>query len=234
MIKWSLLQQRLGSYSEIIEPFYKKGGIDKIYSFLKEETERGKRISPSSENTFRAFLKTPLNKVRVIVLGFCPYHTEGVADGLSLSCSLTGKLAPSLEKWYEALEIEFNNGLCLSCSKNPDLSYLTSDGGVLLLNSALTVEIGEAGGHNKIWEPFTKCIMTSLGSLNTPVIFLGARASMFGHLIKNEENIHHLTHPAFASYKKIKWDTGGTFKRVNDILIKRGIEPIEWLKEAPF
>lgn len=236
-ISFPLLAQRLGTWAEIIHPLFLKGEFDRIYGFLKEEKERGKRIAPLSSDVYRAFIKTPVDELKVVILGLCPYHSEKdgecVADGLALSCSKTGVLQPSLEKLWEAWEEEFKEGLCLPCSKEPDLTYLAEQG-VLLLNAALTVEIGKAKSHNSVWKTFTGYVMSYIGTLDVPVIFLGNEASEFGWCIEKEENKFFLKHPAWASYKKCKYDSEGAFGLVNDILLRKRIEPIEWLNEAPF
>lgn len=237
-IEWQKLRARLGSWSREIEPFYQSRGFDRIYSFLKEESDSGKRIAPNSADVFRAFIKTPIEELRCVIIGLCPYHSawgkdDCVADGLAISCSKTGVLQPSLEKLYEAWETEFNDGLCLKCDKNPDLIYLAEQG-VLLFNAALTVEIGEAKSHNRIWLEFAKHVMVVVGKMDVPVIFLGNEASELGYCIPKEENKFFLKHPAWASYKKCKWDSEGTFTAVNNILVEKGIEPIKWVEEAPF
>ena len=74
---------------------------DKLYAFLKSESRRGIAIAPLSSLVYRAFLETPLDEVKVIILSFCPYHSfyqgSPVSDGLAFSSSITGKLQPSLE-----------------------------------------------------------------------------------------------------------------------------------------
>lgn len=220
-----------------MHPLFLKGEFDRIYSFLKGESDREKKIAPLSSDVYKAFIKTPINKLKCVILGMCPYHSEKdgeyVADGLALSCSKTGILQPSLENLYEAWEDEFNNGLCLSCNKQADLSYLAEQG-VLLLNAALTVEVGKAGSHNKIWKPFTSHIMSVIGTMDVPVIFLGNEASEFGWCIEKEENKFFLKHPASASYRKTKWDSESSFTKVNQMLLEKGLEPITWLEEPPF
>jgi uracil-DNA glycosylase len=237
MIKWENISYRLGTWANEIKPFWEAGGFNKIYEFLKKESSEGKRIAPDSEDVYRCFIKTPLKDIKVCILGLCPYHSERdgecIADGLAMSCSKTGVLQPSLEKFYEALEEEFKNGLCLQCDKDPDLSYLAEQG-VLLFNSALTVEIGKPKSHNSIWEPFTKHVMSIIGRMDIPVIFLGNEASMFGSYIKKESNKYFLKHPAWASYKKTKWDTEFAFTEINRILEGKKQEPIDWMESSPF
>jgi len=160
-----------------IKPFIESPECDKIYEFLKIEGKRGKKIAPISSLTYRAFLETPLDECKVVIMGLCPYHSAKnnvlIADGLALSCSISDSLQPSLEKFYEGIENELYNGLALNHKKSPDLSYLAKQG-VLLFNAALTTEFGKAGSHLEIWEPFTKYVIEiALGYTGIPVVFLG-------------------------------------------------------------
>ena len=95
------------SWHESIRPFIESKQCDEIYAYLKAESRRGKKIAPLSSDTYRCFKETPLDKMKVVLLGMCPYHTQfngvPVADGLLMGCSTTGKLQPSLEQFYLSL-----------------------------------------------------------------------------------------------------------------------------------
>ena len=109
-----------------MQPFIESEACDKIYAYLKKESQRGKSIAPLSINVYRCFMETPLDEVKVVMLGMCPYHSlkQGfpVADGLLMGCSTTGLLQPSLEKFYQGIEIELYNGLNL---KSVSYTHLT-------------------------------------------------------------------------------------------------------------
>src|SRR6266496_3232059 len=114
-----------------IESLFGNGTIEEIYKHLKRRKREGKVIAPDSENTFRCFKETPLNNLKVVLIGMSPYHTirnnKIVADGLLMSCSNHEKeeyLAPSLSNFYDALEEEFYNGLCVPCERPSDVKYL--------------------------------------------------------------------------------------------------------------
>ena len=144
-----------GTWWTRIEPFWDKGGFEPIYEFLKYEGMRGKFIAPHPSNTFRCFQETSVENIKVVMIGLSPYHTFTydnipVADGLLMSCSVTGKLQPSLEKYYDAVENQLYKGLNLHIIRNPDLTFLANDG-VMLLNAALTTEKNKAGNHLHIW-----------------------------------------------------------------------------------
>ena len=220
-----------------MKPFIESDECTAIYEFLKKEAKRGKKIAPLSSNTFRAFRETKLSELSVVMIGMCPYHTfknnEPVADGLLMGCSTTGYPQPSLDKFYDALEREFHNGLNLKRKKNPDVSYLANQG-VLMLNAALTVEMNKAGSHNAIWEPFMKYLLENvLDTAGVPFIFLGKDAGKYERYLPPFTWSFTLSHPASASYKQTDWDTEGVFSKVNQILIQNNNFKINWLDEEP-
>jgi uracil-DNA glycosylase len=228
------------SWHSKIKPFIESEECDKIYAFLKKEAGRGKKIAPDSINTFRAFFETPLDEVKVVIVGMCPYHTfkngSPVADGLALSCSITEELQPSLDQFYNALEVEFYNGLNLNYEKTPDLSYLAQQG-VLLLNTALTTEKDKAGSHLKLWEPFMKYLFENIiNDLGVPVVFLGKEASKLKRYTGIFMHVFELSHPASASYIGTNWETNGVFRKVDAIIDSVNGESIMWLynAEPPF
>lgn len=225
-----------------MKPFIESKECDKIYEFLKSEGKRGKKIAPISSLTYRAFLETPLDEVKVVIMGLCPYHSAKnhvlIADGLCMSCSISGSLQPSLEKFYEGIENEVYNGLALDHIKSPDLSYLAKQG-VFLFNAALTTEFGKAGNHLDIWEPFTKYVIEeALGYTQIPVIFLGKEAAKFQRWVTPFTHTFVLDHPAYAARLNSTWETKGVFKKVNQIIKENNGFKIEWLQkmeeEAPF
>jgi len=217
-----------------MQPFIESKECDDIYEFLKKESKRGKKIAPLSPNVYRCFRETSLDDLKVVMMGMCPYHTfhEGapVADGLLMGCSVTGRLQPSLEKFYEGVEDDVYNGLNLHHTKTPDVSYLAKQG-VLMVNAALTTEMNKAGSHIKLWEPFTKYLLEEvLSTTGVPYIFLGKDASVYQKYIPPFSWSFVTSHPASASYKQTDWDTEGTFTKVNKILKDNNNFSIDWLK----
>ena len=226
------------SWHRFMQPFIESEECDNIYKFLKEEGKRGKKIAPLSSNTFRCFKETQATDVKVVLLGMCPYHTlkdsTPVADGLLMGCSSTGNLQPSLEQFYKALEKDVYNGLNLKHFKTPDVSYLANQG-VLMLNAALTTEIGKAGSHIDLWEPFTKYVFEQiLTYTGAPIVFLGKDAARYEKYVPPFSWSFALTHPASASYKNTEWDSEGVFTKVNKIIKDTNGHKIEWLQELPF
>jgi uracil-DNA glycosylase len=226
------------SWHDKIRPFIESEECDKIYAYLKKESQRGKNIAPLSSNVYRCFLETPLDKLKVVILGMCPYHTlkDGmpVADGLALSCSVTKQLQPSLDQFYKAIEKDVYPNMCLDCDlKHPDLSYLAHQG-VLLFNAALTTEVNKAGSHLAIWEPFTRYVFENIiGPTGVPTIFLGKEAAKFTRYTGLFAHNFVVSHPASASYKNAEWDCEGVFSKVNQVLKEVNNYQINWLYEEP-
>lgn len=216
-----------------MRPFIESKECDDIYEFLKKESKRGKKIAPLSPNVFRCFRETSLDDLKVVMMGMCPYHTflndTPVADGLLMGCTVTGRLQPSLEKFYEGVENDVYDGLNLKYTKDPDVSYLARQG-VLMVNAALTTEMNKAGSHIKLWEPFTKYLLEEvLSPTGVPYIFLGKDASVYQKYIPPFTWSFVLSHPASASYKQSEWDTEGVFTKVNKILKDNNNISIDWL-----
>jgi uracil-DNA glycosylase len=223
------------SWHAKVRPFIESEQCDKIYEFLKKESKRGKKIAPLSSNVFRAFRETSLDNLKVVMMGMCPYHTsiggEYVADGLLMGCSITGKLQPSLEQFYKAIERELYEDV--KHEKTPDVRYLASQG-VLMLNAALTTEINKAGSHIALWEPFTRYLFENvLDTAGVPIIFLGKDAAKYERYVPPFTWSFVLSHPASASYKNTDWDTEGVFGKVNKILKDNNNYKIWWLYEEP-
>jgi uracil-DNA glycosylase len=220
-----------------MRPFIESEECDNIYKFLKSESQRGKKIAPLSVNVYRCFLETSLDDLKLVILGMCPYHTlkndMPVADGLAMSCSVTGYLQPSLDQFYNAIEKEVYGGLCLNSEKNPDLTYLARQG-VLLWNAALTTEINKAGSHLELWEPFTKYVFENiLSTTGVPTIFLGKEAAKFERYTGLFAHNFVVSHPASAAYKNTDWNSEGVFSKVNKILKEVNNYEIDWLDQDP-
>lgn len=232
-LDWSSFRERFGTYGGKIKPFFDAGGMDHIYGYLKQQKAEGKVVVPDSQDTFRCFVETPIEKLKVVMLGLCPYHTErgGVpnADGLLMSSSRTQHIQPSLDIFFKAVEQEMKGGLCLEFLPTPDLSYLAHQG-VLMFNAALTTEMGKAGKHQELWEPFTKHVFeTIIAPSMVPVIFLGKEAAKFKRYLATTQWSFELYHPAYAARIGEPWDTQGAFTKVGRILHDKGELPIEWL-----
>ncbi|MES2158636.1 MAG: uracil-DNA glycosylase [Pseudomonadota bacterium] len=139
-----------------------------LKSFLESEKAAGKRIFPKGSEYFRALDLTPLDQVKVVILGQDPYHGEGQAHGLCFSVQPGVRTPPSLVNIYKELESD----LGLPRPRHGFLEHWARQG-VLLLNSVLTVEMSRAASHQgKGWEIFTDAIIRTVAQQDQPVVFL--------------------------------------------------------------
>jgi uracil-DNA glycosylase len=227
------------SWHAKLRPFIESDQCDEIYAFLKAESKRGKRVAPLSMHVWRCFLETPLDELKVVMVGLCPYHTlkndVPVADGLLFGCSITGQLQPTLDQFYMGLEKEYYNGLNLSIIKEPDVSHLAHQG-VLMFNAALTTEINKAGSHLDVWEPFVKYLFEEvINHLGIPIVFLGTVAARYKKYTGIFTHVFELSHPASAAYKNSEWDTEGTFSKIDVLLEENNGFSVQWVPvDVPF
>jgi uracil-DNA glycosylase len=149
--------------AELNEPY-----MHELREFLVSERAAGKRIFPKPNEWFRALDLTPLDQVRVVILGQDPYHGAGQAHGLCFSVQPGVRIPPSLINIFKELESDLGIG-------RPPHGFLEhwAKQGVLLLNSVLTVEMAQAASHQrKGWERFTDSIIRLINARLQPVVFL--------------------------------------------------------------
>lgn len=241
---------KLGDWAESLRPFIEGPECDAIYAKLKSDRSRGKKSVPLSENTFRAFLETPIDKVKVVWFAYDPYpwvkevYNEGkkeeivVADGIAFSCANIGILQPSLELFYEGIEEDLYKGLHLKMVKDPDLAYLCNQG-IMMTNSALTTEKNKVGAHSKLWQPFMKYLLEEVFTkLPGGIIFVlaGKESQKLERWINTlQHHIIKVEHPAAASHADRKWHHDNVFSKINKALKENyGFEPNWALEPAPF
>ena len=201
---------------------------DSFKLILKKVDLERKRfvIFPKHELVFYAFNKTPLSKVKVVILGQDPYHGKNQAHGLSFSVPNGIKNPPSLRNIFK----ELNSDLKIPISENGDLTSWARQG-VLLLNTTLTVREKEAGSHQKIgWENFTNAVISKLSAEKEGVVFLlwGAFAQKKADLIDSEKHyVLETSHPSpFSAYRGFLGCKH--FSKTNEILTKNNQKPIDW------
>ncbi|PVX31296.1 uracil-DNA glycosylase [Sphingomonas pokkalii] len=139
-----------------------------LRSYLRAEKAAGKRIFPAGSEWFRALDLTPLEQVRVVILGQDPYHGEGQAHGLCFSVKPGVRTPPSLVNIYKEMETD----LGIPRAQHGFLEHWAKQG-VLLLNAVLTVEMGRAAAHQgRGWERFTDAVIRLVNARPEPVVFL--------------------------------------------------------------
>ena len=143
-----------------------------------------------------------------------------------MGCSVTEKLQPSLDKFYDGIFMEYYNvGI-----KDPDVSYLANQG-VLMLNASLTCEMNKPGSHCNIWEPFIAYLFENvLDVVHAPVVFLGKEAVKYNKYVAPFTWTFELSHPASAAYSHTMWDTEKVFTKIDKILMDNNGDKIEWFK----
>jgi len=236
-LKWETFEEKLGSWGRKIYPFYLANGFDSIYVHLKNSSRKGIKILPDSKNVFRCFEECPIEEMKCVIVIDHPYsillNNVSVADGLALSCGITNYPQPELDQFFSALEQEFDNGLCLPCIKNPDLSYLAQQG-ILLLNCSLTVEHLKPNSHSAIWKPFMQYLFEEILDVHgIPIVLIGKKSWKLEKFITPFNTIFKL--PSIEANKD--WDSNGVFTEINKILKRKFNEKINWFdesQEAPF
>lgn len=190
----------------------------------KLETEyRTHRCYPPSDEVFRAFYLTPFKDVKLVFLGQDPYHTPGMANGLSFSVNEGMKVPPSLMNIFKEMDDEFGHHPATT-----DFSKVARSG-VLFLNTALSVREGVPMSHDFLnWNRFTDFVIEKLGEREDVVfLLLGRKAMDKAPLIKHKENIVSAAHPSpFSAYKG--FFGSNVFINVNDRLQKIGRTPVDW------
>ena len=157
-----------GSWREPLAEEFASPYMAVLRSFLVSEKSKGKTIFPKGSEWFRALDLTPLNKVRVVILGQDPYHGPGQAHGLCFSVRPGVRPPPSLLNIFKELESDLGVA-------RPNQGFLEhwAQQGVLLLNSVLTVENGLAASHkDKGWERFTDAVIRLVAAQLQPTVFL--------------------------------------------------------------
>ena len=209
-----------------LAPEFEQTYMQDLRTFLRAEKQAGKRIFPAGKEYFNAFSHTPLDKVKVVILGQDPYHGEGQAHGLCFSVKPGVAVPPSLKNIYKEIHAEL--GLPI-----PAHGHLTAwaDQGVLLLNAVLSVECARAASHQgKGWETFTDRVIDVVNREREGVVFMlwGSYAQRKGALIDSQRHcVLKAPHPSPLSAHRGFFGCGH-FAAANDYLRGRGETPIDW------
>lgn len=202
-----------------------------LKSFLEHEKAQGKRIFPKGSEYFRALDLTPLDKVKAVILGQDPYHGEGQAHGLCFSVRPGVRTPPSLVNIYK----EMRSDLGIEPARHGFLEHWAQQG-VLLLNSVLTVEMGQAASHQrKGWEEFTDAVVRLVAQKEEPVVFLlwGAYAQRKADFV--DQSRHLVLKAAHPSPLSAHNGFLGCrhFSQANAFLEAKGRGAIDWTLPAP-
>ena len=214
------------SWKQVLKDEFSKSYFQQIVTFIKAEKALGKKIYPPGSLIFNAFLKTPFDKVKVVILGQDPYHNKGQAHGLSFSVPKGVNKPPSLVNIF----IELKDDLGIAPSIHGNLEKWAEQG-VLLLNATLTVRENEPGSHSKIgWIDFTSEVIKKISDEKKGVVFLLWGKFAQDKQILIDETKHYVlkaAHPSPFSADKGFFGCRH-FSKTNELLIKQGYEPIDW------
>ena len=216
---------RLPLAAEFESPYMRE-----LKQFLLDEREKGRRIFPKGGEWFRALDLTPLEQVRVVILGQDPYHGPGQAHGLCFSVQPGVRQPPSLVNIFRELESD----LGVARPRHGFLEHWARQG-VLLLNSVLTVEMGRAASHQgRGWERFTDAVIAEINRRPEPVVFMlwGSYAQRKAAFVDSvERGGRHLVlkaaHPSPLSAHNGFFGCRH-FSKANAFLESRGLAPIDW------
>ena len=215
------------SWLEAIGTEFDKPYMKALKQFLQEEKAKGAVVYPAGSLIFNALNTTPLNKVRVVILGQDPYHGPNQAHGLCFSVRDGVPPPPSLINIYKEICAEYNAPM----PRNGDLTRWAKQG-VLLLNATLTVRQATAGSHqNKGWEEFTDAIIRVVNDRDDPIVFMlwGSYAQKKGAFIDRKKHlVLEAPHPSPLSAHR-GFLGCGHFKKANEYLVSHGLGQIDWV-----
>lgn len=195
--------------------------------YVATRRAQGVNVYPPKEEVFNAFVATPFEKLRVVILGQDPYHGQGQAHGLCFSVTPGIQPPPSLQNIYQ----ELANDIPGFQLPNHGCLQLWAEQGVLLLNTVLTVEAGQAHSHRHLgWEQFTDKVIQQINDHKQGVIFMlwGSHAQKKGQVINPQKHtVLKAPHPSPLSAHKGFFGCGH-FSTANRLLAERGDTQINW------
>jgi uracil-DNA glycosylase len=214
-------------WGRVLKSFIFSSEFTDIISKLYELSINDKRFTPTLKQVFRAFEECPYDDLKVVFIGQDPYPQLGVADGISFSCGNTNKVQPSLRYIFE--EIERTVYQEFPSHQDPDLTRWSKQG-ILMLNTALTVEVGKIGSHYDIWKPFTAYLLDWLNNYNTGLIYvyMGKKAEEWSELTNDNNYKFTVKHPASAAYNGSKWDSNDIFNKISKLVEENNGQKITW------
>ena len=212
------------SWRKVLAEEFTKPYFHKLEAFVDQE-RRTHTVYPPEDDVFNAFKLTPLDEVKVVLIGQDPYHGDGQAQGLCFSVRPGIKPPPSLVNIFKELKHD------LGC-KIPNNGSLVpwAEQGVLLLNAVLTVRAHEANSHEgRGWEQFTDAAIQAVNDRKEPAVFAlwGKYAQKKGRLVDEERHrVLKGAHPSPLS--AAKFFASKPFFSINGALEELDYEPIDW------
>lgn len=222
------LDEYFGDWMKVID----RTELNNVMAKVGQEYRR-KPICPAQSNVFRAFEFCPLNDLKVVMLGQDPYPQKGVATGILFGNRKEvdeDNLSPSLNVVKEAaINFEIPH-YCITFDQTLE-SWARQ--GILMLNSALTVEMNRVGSHVMLWRPFIAKLLKNLSEYNTAIVYVlfGRQAQTFKPYINSRFNhIIEIEHPAYFVRKGTKMPHQLFVDISNKVKEIYGV-PIKWYEE---
>ncbi|WKE64716.1 uracil-DNA glycosylase [Gallaecimonas kandeliae] len=214
-------------WADILGGEKQKTYFQAVISRVQAARDAGQVIYPPKDEVFNAFRFTEFGDVKVVILGQDPYHGPDQAHGLCFSVKGEVPPPPSLQNMFKELASD------ISGFQHPGHGNLEAWArqGVLLLNTVLTVAQGQAHSHAGWgWETFTDQVIASLNEHRQGLVFLlwGSHAQKKGAIIDRQRH-HVLTAPHPSPLSAHRGFLGCRhFSQANAILMRQGLEPIDW------
>lgn len=261
-MNYDTFREPLGEWAEKLKPFIEGEEMWKIYQRIKDDASR-EQIVPKSTDTFRAFKACRPGDLKVVFYLQDPYprlYKDGTpqASGIAMDCrySPDGKIQPSLEFWYDAIDRflvdeEYPEGYGRiddprKCLRIGNLDYLHEQG-VILLNTDLTCKKGKTASHEGLWEPFQQFLLSEVMYGTTGIIYVLCGKSSHGldkYINPLGNHIFYLEHPFAAGHRGDDvWRDENIFSKINTLLVDNNGKHAkiwwdkkdwEFYKEPPF
>ena len=216
------------SWCDVLKEEFAKPYMDALKAFIAKERTGPSAVFPPAKEVFNAFSFTPIDQVKVVIVGQDPYHGPGQAHGLCFSVQEGIAMPPSLQNIFK----ELNRDLGIEMPTHGCLTSWAKQG-VLLLNATLTVsQASPMSHHGKGWEQFTDAVIKILFQRSDPVVFIlwGKSAQQKCQYLIGSKSPHLVltaAHPSpFSAHQG--FFGCGHFSKTNQFLILHGKPPIDW------
>lgn len=213
------------SWKNALAGEFEKPYFASLVRFLHHEKAAGKRIYPPGSLIFNAFGLTPVQDLKVVILGQDPYHGPGQAHGLSFSVPEGIPAPPSLKNIFKEIETDLD----IKMSGRTNLESWARQG-VLMLNAVLTVQAGVAASHSRIgWQEFTDAVIRYVSDNCDGIVFM-----LWGNFARGKRELidtsrHYVLEAAHPSpLARGAFFGCRHFSKTNEILMAQGKTPIDW------
>jgi uracil-DNA glycosylase len=219
------LEEYFGDWLKVIDKQELLKVVNKVNALYKIQS-----CEPAYNNIFKAFNITPYNDLKLVSLAMDPYPQKGVSTGICFANKKdVVKLSPSLEILKEAIiDFEVPHNLI---NFDPTFEEVSKQG-VLLLNSALTVETNKPNSHTYVWRPFISSLLKNLSLYSPGIVYIlwGNVAKSFDAFISKNNIVYKMPHPAYYARTNTKIPHS-FFVELNDTIYHHFGKRIEWFKE---